>query len=932
MILIFLYAFLIFALRRFLYNAHKQIRINERRRKMKHPVFIDEYGSFSIEQPENTNYLYFPLASENGLKSSVTPNLGGDSKIDQETFLMEPVSAENLHNNKSVRNFWLVCEPGKIFSATGSSAEQEAAKFTPEQDGSKLTAGFMWHTLERVSPSCSVSAQITSFIPVEDNAEIMYITIRNLAAAPRKVTPYAAIPIYGRSADNIRDHRNVTSMPHRIRTTADGVLVRPTMSFDERGHRPNHKIYYVYGCGGCGHAPESFYPTVEDFLGEGGSYTHPRAVYEAYPGVPAQSHAAGREAMGAFRFPEILLGPGEEAEYILLLGVEDSVDAIPEVFEKYNTADKVRSALESTRAYWREKVNTGFSTGNTDLDCFMKWVCFQPFLRRLFGCSFLPHHDYGRGGRGWRDLWQDCLSLLLMDPHGVGQMIEKNFGGVRIDGTNATIIGNGDGSFIADRNGIARVWMDHALWPQMTTKLYIDQTGDIDILNRQVLYFKDAQSCRGTKIDPLWDAAQGSLQRTKKGAVYSGSILEHLLIQQLTAFYEVGDHNIYRLRGADWNDALDMASEHGESAAFTYAYTGNLRELAGMIRLLDSACDSGETELMEELKPLLSSDPALFENIDAKKELLGRYTQSCCHHISGKRFRVNLAELAENLERKADWLTGFLRKQEWIEGKDGEGWYNSYYDDHGRAVEGYFPSGVRMMLTGQVFAIMGNVASDQQIRRIIKSADRYLYRKEIGGYRLNTDFHELKFDMGRMFGFAYGEKENGAVFSHMTVMYANALYRRGFAKEGWKALRTLAGTALDFDTSRIYPGIPEYFRSDGRGMYHYLTGAASWFMMTMITQAFGVRGEAGNLLLAPKLTAEQFDEQGRASLSLVFAGKKLEIVYENEGMKEYGDYTVGSASCSGAELQIKDSCCAVIRRSMLETLSDECHRVTVKLI
>ena len=115
-------------------------------------------------------------------------------------------------------------------------------------------------------------------------------------------------------------------------------------------------------------------------------------------------------------------------------------------------------------------------------------------------------------------------------------------------------------------------------------------------------------------------------------------------------------------------------------------------------------------------------------------------------------------------------------------------------------------------------------------------------------------------------------------------------------------------------------------------MYHYLTGAASWFMMTMITQAFGVRGEAGDLLLAPKLTAEQFDEQGRASLSLVFAGKKLEIVYENEGMKEYGDYTVGFASCSGAELQIKDSCCAVIRRSMLETLSDECHRVTVKLI
>lgn len=81
---------------------------------------------------------------------------------------------------------------------------------------------------------------------------------------------------------------------------------------------------------------------------------------------------------------------------------------------------------------------------------------------------------------------------------------------------------------------------------------------------------------------------------------------------------------------------------------------------------------------------------------------------------------------------------------------------------------------------------MGNVATDAQIRKIVKSADHYLYRKEIGGYRLNTDFQELKFDMGRMFGFAYGEKENGAVFSHMAVMYANALYQRGFAKKAGK--------------------------------------------------------------------------------------------------------------------------------------------------
>ena len=899
---------------------------------MKPLQFIDEYGSFSIKTPENISYLYFPLASEAGLKSSLSPNLGGDSKTDQETFLLEPVSVENLHNNRSGRNFWIRSESGEVFSAAGASAEQEAVKFSSMQDKSLLTAGFMWHTLERQSDALSISSRITSFIPCNDNVEIMHITIMNTAAFPEKLTPFAAIPIYGRSADNIRDHRNVTSMLHRITTDAHGVLVCPTMSFDERGHRPNHKVYYVCGVTGHGENPVAFYPAVEEFIGEGGTYTHPRAVYEYFPGVPPFTYEAGREAMGAFRFPEITLQPGEKAEYILLLGVEDSDSAVSDIFEKYNTPDKVRAAFEETRSWWRRKVNVSFHTDSGSFDSFMKWVSFQPFLRRLFGCSFLPHHDYGRGGRGWRDLWQDCLSLLLMEPSNVGQMIIKNYGGVRIDGTNATIIGDGDGNFIADRNGIARVWMDHALWPLMTTRLYIDQTGDVEILNRQAPYFKDAQSSRGTGIDSAWDPSQGSQQKTEKGSVYSGSILEHLLIQHLTAFYEVGDHNIYRLRGADWNDALDMASENGESVAFTCAYAGNMKDLAYLIRLLDRRSSSHKAELMEELSILLNDDPQICESICAKEALLNTYTQSCSHHTSGRTFLADLSELADNLEQKAEWLTKHLQEQEWIDGGKEEGWFNSYYDNHGRAVEGYFPEGVRMMLTGQVFAIMGNVASEEQIRRIVRSADHYLYRKEIGGYRLNTDFRELKFDMGRMFGFAYGEKENGAVFSHMTVMFANALYRRGFAKEGWKALKTLAQTALDFDTSRIYPGIPEYFRSDGRGMYHYLTGAASWFMMTMITQVFGVRGEAGDLILDPKLLAEQFDDNGRASLKVSFAGRDLEIIYENVNRKDYGSYVIGTALCAGAALNKNENGCAVLPRNILNTLPEGAVCITVQLI
>lgn len=902
--------------------------------KLKHTQFTDNNGSFSVEHPENTSYLYFPLASEKGLKSCVTPILGGDSKLDQETFLLEPVSSENLHSNRATRNFWLKSDDGRITSITGASDEQESRKFTPDQEKCILHAGFMWHCLERTSSAPALKLRIVSFVPWNNNVEIMHIAIQNQSEKVQNLTPYAAIPIYGRSADNLRDHRNVTSMLHRIETEANGITVCPTMSFDERGHRKNHTVYYVYGFSSLGQKPERFYPTVEKFIGEGGSYTHPRAVYESFNGVPCGTSVAGKEAIGAFAFPEISLDPGQGIQYAILLGADTDRDEIRKIYEEYSSVEKIQAALDETIRYWAEKVNVTFHTGNPDQDMFMKWVCFQPYLRRIYGCSFLPHHDYGRGGRGWRDLWQDCLSLLLMDPQNVGKMIENNYGGVRIDGTNATIIGNGEGNFIADRNNITRVWMDHALWPLITTQLYIDQTGDIDILNRKVPYFKDAQTERGRLRDQLWSSEQGNKQMTQADVIYKGSILEHLLIQQLSAFYEIGEHNIYRLRDADWNDALDMAPDRGESVAFTCAYAGNLRNLARMIRLLEAYSGQSETELLYEIQILLGHDRALYDSISRKSEILHKYVKSCRHTISGQRFLISYASLASDLELKAEWLTEHIRNQEWICGQENEGWFNSYYDNHGQAVERYSkkPGDVRMMLTGQVFAIMGQVASPQQIRQIVTSADRYLYRKDIGGYRLNTDFQELKFDMGRMFGFAYGEKENGAVFSHMTVMFAYALYQRGFAREGWKALRTLADTALDFDTSHIYPGIPEYFRSDGRGMYHYLTGAASWFMLTMITQVFGVRGEAGNLLMEPKLTAEQFDETGTASVQLTFAGKEFTVTYINSEHKEYGNYITGSATCNQEYLKIDSPNYIMLSRETIIALPSRNNHIVIHLV
>lgn len=894
--------------------------------------FLDNKGTFKLKNPENNSYLYFPLANENGVMSSITPTLNGDCKMGQNTFLLAPVSSEELHNNKSSRNFWIYIDGVGAWSATGVSASQQAQIFNEDKEETELEAGVMWHKITRTSKKFGIKSEIISFVPANDEKiELMKVTITNIDNKSKKITPTAAIPLYCRSADNIRDHRHVTSLLNRVRTTEYGIMVNPTLTFDERGHKKNTVTYGVVAAEANGEKPISFCPMVEEFIGEGGSFEIPKSVVlnEEFK-VKADTKLEGYEAIGAIRFKDEIIEANASKTYIVAIGFGDSEADFDSVINKHLKETAFDKLLKKTKVYWEEKINISYETKDRVFDNWMYWVNFQPMVRRIYGCSFLPHHDYGKGGRGWRDLWQDCLALLAMDPTNVRGMLLDNFGGVRFDGTNATIIGNKQGEFIADRNNITRVWMDHGAWPFLTTRLYIDQTGDIEFLLEKQSYFKDLQEGRGTEKDLLWDLKQGNKMLTNDSKEYRGTILEHLLVQHLTAFYDVGEHNNLRLHGADWNDGLDMADEKGESVAFSALYGGNLASIAELLKMLRDEKKIKNIGLAEELQVLLTGNSEVYESALEKQKVLKDYCSKCRHNVRGKVVEIGCSELIENLEGKAKWLKKHIQENEWITNKDGYSWYNGYYDNNARRVEGDGETGTRMMLTGQVFTIMSGTATQEQIKSIINACDNYLYDKSLGGYRLNTNFNEVKTDLGRMFGFAYGHKENGAVFSHMAVMYANALYQRGFAKEGFKVIDSLYNHCINFDVSRVYPGIPEYINEMGRGMYHYLTGSASWLILTVVAEMFGVKGNMGNLAFEPKLLLKQFDDENKAVIKMNFCERKLKVEYVNEDRREYGSYSVKEIYINGEKYHGKEEA-SICREDIISLDEDNEHVIKIIL-
>ncbi|PTW02148.1 glycosyl transferase family 36 [Halanaerobium saccharolyticum] len=882
--------------------------------------FIGENGEFKVENADQSKYLYFPLANEAEMMSAITPRLHGDIKTGQNTFAMRPVSLEDLHNTKSARNFWLKVNGQNIWSVSGNSAAQFAKQFSGEEEDVELEAGLLWHKITRTNENLNLKAEITNFVPTNsDTLELMQVKVKNTGDEALKIEPTAAVPIYGRSADNLRDHRHVTSLLHRTKTLENGVVVKPTLSFDERGHKQNEVSYAVLGAEADGKAPVGFFPVLEDYIGDGGSLEWPEAVVLSSDDyLKAGAEIDGYETVGALKFEEITLKAGAEAAYVIAISIAEEEVDYDKLAAKYCSQEKFEKYLTENKEFWEQKLSVvDFNSADREFDQWMKWVTLQPILRRIYGCSFLPSHDYGRGGRGWRDLWQDCLALLLMEPEPVSDLLYNNFSGVRIDGSNATIIGSEPGEFKADRNNIKRVWMDHGAWPLITTKLYIDQSGDLDFLLKEQSYFEE-----------------GSELKDQNDEIYQGTVIEHFLVQHLTHFFDVGEHNNFLLKNGDWNDGLDMAENRGESVAFTALYGSNLLELAELLKALAAEKDLEKIELAEELSILLDTIERDFNygSVDYKRKVLSDYRQTCSQGISGRKIEVDLTELISDLESKGQSIFEHLNQNEWIETEAGDKFYNGYYDDDGQRLEGDHPKGIRMTLTGQVFPVMAGVADEDQIQQVVDSADKYLKDLSVGGYRLNTDFKELKTNLGRLFGFAYGHKENGAMFSHMAVMYSNALYKQGFAEAGHKVIDYIYQHCKDFDTSRTYPGIPEYINQRGRGMYPYLTGSASWLLLTEVTQIFGVRGELGNLVLDPKLLKSHFDAQGEAAIKTIFADKLLNITYLNSNQLKVDDYQVQEVKINGQTVNFENKAgAAVVERSLISESAEEELKLEVVL-
>jgi cellobiose phosphorylase len=195
----------------------------------------------------------------------------------------------------------------------------------------------------------------------------------------------------------------------------------------------------------------------------------------------------------------------------------------------------------------------------------------------------------------------------------------------------------------------------------------------------------------------------------------------------------------------------------------------------------------------------------------------------------------------------------------------------------------------------------------------------YLREPKRGGLRVCANYKEVLMNFGRITGYAYGFKEHGSKWMQQNAMLMYGMYHRGFVNEGYEIYKEIYHLCMDSGVTRTFPCIPSFIDKTERGAYTYLTASATWLLLAVTTQMYGIRGEHGNLCIEPKLMKEQFNKDGKSSVSITFQNKKLEVVFENPSKKNYGSYSINEVIVGDTTLAVNNAK-AIIEKSVIEKL------------
>ncbi len=485
-------------------------------------------------------------------------------------------------------------------------------------------------------------------------------------------------------------------------------------------------------------------------------------------------------------------------------------------------------------------------------------VLYQSFVTRAFAWT-------NKGGRkvGFREIQDMYASMYYMTAMGNSHLARDM---ISQWACNVFEDGYAYHNFYWGGDGIG-VGSDDQLWLMQAVYRYVLLTGDVDFVN-EMLPIAGTSDKKRTVFDTMMAAV-----------TYSGCI-------------SVGDHGLPLLDHLDWNDCLKLDHDSISAPDKMELYRKQIEEKGQKWgeRFESHYCESVMNAFLLKIA---------YDNMATLADLSGRSEEA-------KWLREKCAVLCEDIQNSA-WKGDFFARCLINNPEKGYTYLGAGGD--GLSLEPSFPGSY--WLNSFSWALLSGVATEDQMRIMLDSVNKYL--KTPAGLTLTSpcDLDKVS-ETTAMDHYFHGDRENGAVFKHATMMATAAMFKacktikdETLAAEFAETAFWMLDLVLPYQTLKtpyVTKGNPrfctQYNNSEtGENIGPMLSGTASWLSLT-VYEFLGINHVDGGIELMPVLPFET----ERANYVVRVDGTEFDITVEkSKGFArptEKTEYTFDSEKCT----------------------------------
>jgi cellobiose phosphorylase len=390
--------------------------------------------------------------------------------------------------------------------------------------------------------------EMTVIVPTEDPIKLIRCKIRNTTAKPRELSlTYFANWVVG-----VQPAGNQSMIITEWDEETQSLIAR---NHFQESFREAHVFLSIFGG-----KSQSWTGNRSEFYGENGDVENPEGLKNI-----AFSKETGvfKDACGVIQ-SKIYLNLDEEKEILVMLGCDESYEAVLKLVLKYSQVGSYKEEFKKLQTFSEETFGQiQVETPSKEMNFLLNsWLLYQ-----TIGCRMRARTAFYQAGGayGFRDQLQDSLALLHVRPDLTRDQILLHASHQYIEGDVQHWWHEETGV------GIRTRFSDDLLWLPYAVLRYMEQTGEMDILDEVAPFLQS---------EPL----EPDNHERYEATVLSGqvaSVYEHC-IRAINRSFPVGEHGLPLMGIGDWNDGMSRigAEGRGESVWLGWFLGGILNQFA----------------------------------------------------------------------------------------------------------------------------------------------------------------------------------------------------------------------------------------------------------------------------------------------------------------------------------------------------------------